>query len=333
MSDSLDLGDYFRRFPEALQDKYGTTFEAGFEDIKQRFAPVSLGARSITVDDVLAIFDVSLPFVQDWTKPDREELDRKMNDRERPVATLIRDLRSVEYKREIVVGLINAFRELSLTALVLHHVYPDRFAMCSHHLASQLYVTGPTVPAFYVDYCTELREWARRRWTTPGIRTAVDAEFALWTWYRLAYSRKKPEPVHHGRFHGDEWVQERRAERIATALKATDRLDLARSYLTTEPIAAALIAWRELEVTSRRLLGARVIPKDNCPTLLRKLPPEKFPAGMNEHTFTKLWERRNPVTHHGAEVSPVDAKRIVDGVTAFLAHNSEVAAADLRGVP
>ncbi|GLC27767.1 hypothetical protein [Roseisolibacter agri] len=333
MSDTLDLGDYFLRFPEALQDKYGTTFGVGFQDIKERFAPVGLGSRSITVDDVLAIFDVSLPFVQDWTKPDREELDRKMNDRERPVAALIRDLRSVEYRREIIVALVNAFRELSLTALVLHHVYPDRFAMCSHHLASQLYVTGPTVPTFYIDYCTELREWARRRWATPGIRTVVDAEFALWTWYRLAYSRKHADPVHHGRFHRDEWVQERRALRIAKALNTTDRLDLARSYLETDATVAALIAWRELEVVARTVSGPGVLREDNCRALLRKLPPERFPRGTDGYTLANLWDRRNQVTHHGAEVSRVDAKRIVDGVTAFVEHNSEVASAGLRSIP
>jgi hypothetical protein len=314
----FDLGDYHRRFPEALQDKYESTFDEGFREVEKRFQAVRSGARDLSVDDVLAIFDESLPFVQDWTKPDRAELERKMNSRSRPVSTLVRELRSAEYNKQLITDVVNCFRELSLTALVLHHVYPDRFAMCSHHLASLLYITGETVPEFYIAYCRELRDWSRRKWATPGIQSVVDAEFALWTWYRLAFSSKGKRRAHQAQFDGDPWVQDRRAASIARALRTTDKLDLARSYLETDPTVAAIIAWRELEVAMRKVLSGKATRADKIRDLMRMLPEDAYPAGLTFRDLERLWQERNPVMHVGDDVGRERGERVVTTVAAFI---------------
>ena len=67
---------------------------------------------------------------------------------------LIRDILKSGYDKKILSSLIHCFRELTLTALVLQHVYPEKYCMCSHHIASLLYITGHqeagTVPEYFV---------------------------------------------------------------------------------------------------------------------------------------------------------------------------------------
>ena len=128
---AFDLGEYWHLFPRSLKVRYGTDFASGFAKVKCRFDRVR-ETGDLTVDDVMAIFNDDLPFVQDWTMPDRKNLEVRMKD----VPELIRTLDKRGYDIELVRKIWEALRELSLTSLVLHHIYPDRFAMCSHHLAA-----------------------------------------------------------------------------------------------------------------------------------------------------------------------------------------------------
>jgi hypothetical protein len=301
----FDLGYYAECFDEALTEKYGTTFENGFVEIGQKFEEVRDG-RELTVDDVLFIFNERLPFVQDWTKPDRTQLMRKMGNPNRDLAGLIRELGVGGYSLQVITGIVECFRELSLTALVLHHVYPDRFAICSHHLASLLHIEGPTVAQYYIEYCRELKVWGNRNWPTSGVLNVVDAEFALWTWYRMAHAGNTNEGrTHENRFSKDPWIQQRRARRIAKSLGPIDRIDLARSYLETDPTVAAMIAWRELETTMRAILPKLDKDrKERHEELVSRLFRHKTPpAGMDRRHFAKLWEQRNGVMHHGEDVA------------------------------
>jgi hypothetical protein len=73
----LDLTEYYAKFHEALNQRYKREF-TGFEAIRNRFDEVQKG-RPVVVDDVLAIFDDSLPNVEDWTKPYRANLEQRMS--------------------------------------------------------------------------------------------------------------------------------------------------------------------------------------------------------------------------------------------------------------
>ncbi|MGA3079021.1 MAG: hypothetical protein ABSG56_35725 [Bryobacteraceae bacterium] len=73
----LDLREYYARFDEALNQRYKREF-TGFGVIRNRFDEVRKG-RPLVVDDVLAIVDDSLPYVEDWTKPDRANLEQRMS--------------------------------------------------------------------------------------------------------------------------------------------------------------------------------------------------------------------------------------------------------------
>src|SRR5271157_2643539 len=80
--DSLDLAEYYTLFNGALSERYKNTFEEGFSAIEVRFQEVRKGlpkGRALTVDDVMAIFDSSLPYICDWTKPDENDLKDRMN--------------------------------------------------------------------------------------------------------------------------------------------------------------------------------------------------------------------------------------------------------------
>jgi hypothetical protein len=172
-SAALDLGgEYYDRFDEALAGRYnGRTFKDGFSEIEKRFAKLrGEDNRRLQVEDVLEIFSHDLPYFEDWTKPDRKELAIAMQGRDgTTVPELIYRLKSAatpqpkvpgageKQEIELITQIRHGFRELSLTALVLHHVFPTRYAMCSHHLASLLYIANAeTVPKFYVEYCKEL---------------------------------------------------------------------------------------------------------------------------------------------------------------------------------
>lgn len=156
----LDLAEYIALFQDALEDRYNDRFEVGFGEIKDRYKDVRLGHRLLTVDDVIAIFDKSLPFVCDWTKPDRSEIAERMAVQGAP--EVIRDLKG-RYDLELIRRILYCFKELSLTSLVLQHVYPEKYSMCSHHIASLLYIVGHrkagTVPEYYLEYCRELDKW------------------------------------------------------------------------------------------------------------------------------------------------------------------------------
>lgn len=224
--------------------------------------------------------------------------------------------RGVGYDSRLLKQLIDSLRELSLVALILHHVYPARYAIVSHHLASTLHVSGQTVAGFYIAYCRELGKWSAQTWPTPGIATVADAEMALWTWYRLAYVATDNAPEHRSRFFSDPWVQERRAERIAVSLGPVDKLDLARSYLLADPTVAAMIAWREFEVELRDVVRVEVGDRSTFPALVEKLRPEHLPPGQSKTFLKYLWKQRNKVMHEGYEVT--DAAEIVREATVFL---------------
>jgi hypothetical protein len=318
-----DLGYYFSRFADAVGNKYGERFDEGYQEIEERYEEVRSGSRFLDIEDIMALFDPSLPFVRDWTKPEKDELVRKMTGSGKDVATLIQDLGFSKYNLDTITDILGCFRELSLTALVLHHVYPDRFAIVSHHLASLLHITGPTVPEFYIEYCRELKIWSDHKWHTPGIKTVVDAEFALWTWYKFAYSGEPGARKDKNEFFHDSFVQERRAARIAFSLGSIEKLDLARSYLEIDPTVASMIAWRELEVRIRKIVGNRAPAKTKFKPLVDKLPPITLPANIDKKVLKDLWDRRNFVLHEGEEVEKVEiAADILKKVTAFTKKNA-----------
>jgi hypothetical protein len=320
----FDLGKYWNLFPEALQKRYGSRFEAGFDRIEEMYKAVRSGARPLTVEDVISIFDSDLPFVHDWTKPDRDDLAARMESKR--AAKLIADLRDRNYDSALLSEIIYCFREISLTALVLQHVYPKRFAMCSHHLASQLCITASTVPEFYLKYCKELKAWSEHEWPTPHKLTVVETEFALWTWYRRAYGKSsKQRGTHQTEFRRDHWVQERRAKQIADSLGLIDRLDLARSFLDTAPTVAAITAWREFAVKVRNILeagGKKMTKDDSIWNRIARLPAGNVPQGWTPEGLKTLWWGRNEAVKDGEDIPGPEGTRILNGVGKFIEHNT-----------
>ena len=125
--DRLDLAEYYELFKGALRERYEDPFEAGFRVIETRFQEVRKGlpkGGALTAEDVLAIFDSSLPYICDWTKPDEERLEKK-DEQVSDASKAIRDLNG-RHDLNLIKPIIYCFRELSLAALVLHHVYPQK---------------------------------------------------------------------------------------------------------------------------------------------------------------------------------------------------------------
>jgi len=325
----FDLSHYLDRFEDALREKYkGLTFRTGFAAITDIYKDVQAGRRRLSIDDVMAIFDDELPFVQDWTKPDRQRLEQRMNEFRLPDAVYrLRDRSDSRSVLELINEIRNGLGDLSLTALVLHHVYPARFAMCSHHLASLLYiVNASTVSKFYLDYCEELKLWGKEKSTRH--LNVVETEFALWTWYRLTYhGRNEEKKKNRNNFFGDSWVQDRRAMKIAESLKELGRLDIARSYLEVDANLTAIIAWVEFELSVRNLNGQQQVGSetgDRILNLIDALPLNAIPQSRDKLKF--LWFRRrrgrNEVIHQGLKLTASEAKEILNDVSEFLEHNS-----------
>jgi hypothetical protein len=321
-------------FGQALEERYHRKdqFKDGMTRITCHYRQLQPGPhqRDLTVDDVLELFKGDLPYSDDWSKPDREDLEQRM-ERSR-VADLIRRLPGDGYDEKLIGRIRYCFRDLGLAALILHHVHPDRYAMCSHHLASLLFVSGGTVSEFYANYCDELLQWSRQaRPRCVGLNVA-ETEFALWTWYWFAHqsgtsdSRRK----HFRAFEKDPWVQKQRAAKIAEGLGRIGKLDLARSYLDTEPTVAAIIAWREMEKAVRRVLGAdRSAKMCDLIEVVGTLKPAALPAGWTSAHLQNLWKRigpgRNWVMHPLStedEVTTEEAALIVEGVREFVDHNA-----------
>jgi hypothetical protein len=326
----MDLHDYFERFSEALEARYGDTFKDGFRRIEERFREVRSGDRSLSVADVMAIFASDLPFCQDWAKPDREALEARMT--AQGISERIRRLAGASDSKKLIAEIWRGFQDLSLTSLVLHHVYPDRFAMCSHNIASLLQISAPGVPEFYGEYCAELKAWGQWKWPrTFATRhrpklTVVQTEFALWTWYRLAYIQGSDleREKHRANFQKDPWIQGRRAERILRALGRVEKLDLARFYLSTQPTVSAMVAWRQLEVTMREILhrsGEQTTMDDNFHILLAKLPNGAFSPNLRREDLRNIWYRRKYVIHNGEEMGKDEASRLLKVVDEFIDRN------------
>jgi hypothetical protein len=318
--DKLDLAEYYDLFNVALSERYKNTFEAGFGAIEDLYRDVRKGlpkSRALTVDDVMAIFSTSLPYVQDWTKPDAAELEERMDKYD--ASKLIRDL-NARHDLALIKPIIYCFRELSLTALVLHHVYPEKYSMCSHHIASLLYITGRhkagSVPEYYLEYCRELEAWGARF----GLNV-VKTEFALWTWYWRANHGSKEERREHGRrFDRDPWVKKRRAAKIKDSLKVMDALGFARFFLDTDPTLGAIIAWREFEVKARELLYTRGRTRTQVGNLKMS---DVIPLLRKELNIEceVIWQNRNAVMHDDRVIRDEEAKMVVDGVQQFIDSN------------
>ena len=168
--------------------------------------------------------------------------------------------------------------------------------------------------------------WSHERSTRQ--LDVAETEFALWTWYRLTYYGKNEErKKNRDNFFKDQWVQDRRASRIAYALQGLGRLDIARSYLHTDANLAAIIAWVEFEGSVRNLLGAekatnarnrRVID------LIGDLPVTAIPQSREDlkHLWVRDGRGRNEVIHGGLKLTRKEAEELVNDVVEFLAHNS-----------
>jgi hypothetical protein len=319
--DKLDLAEYYGLFNGALRERYEDTFEAGFSAIETRFQEVRKGlpkGRALTVDDVLAIFDSSLPYVCDWTKPDEKDLSDRMNKYDASKA--IRDLNG-RHDLNLIKPIVYCFRELSLAALVLHHVYPNKYSMCSHHIGSLLYITGRhkagTVPEYYLEYCRELELWGAR-----FNLNVVETEFALWTWYWRAHHGSNEERREHTRkFDRDPWVKKRRALKIKDSLRVVDAMGFARFFLDTDPTLGALIAWREFEVKARALLsntGRYRKINDRSFKMSSVIPLLQKELGID---YSALWQKRDPVMHDDRMISDEEAKVIVKAVGQFIEGN------------
>lgn len=314
----FDLADYRKRFPDVLQDRYQSTFAEGFRGIRSHFLPIQKGERDLTVDDVLAIFDTSLPHVRHWTMPDSYDLAKRM--RRHKVAAQIRRLQApgCDYDEDAVLRIWICFRELGLTSLVLQHIYPDRFAMCSHHLASLLCIGSPTVPEFYIRYCKELGAWAGHRWPTRARLNVEDAEYALWTWYRLArFGDASAQELHRRCFDLDPWIRKRRADRLAEGLGKQGRLQLARYYLASDHTAAAILAGCEMEIIVRAAVQSRgmaVTGKTKMPELLDHLERGKLSRHLSRQYLDDLWEQRNAAVHGTRRLTVADAESLLGGV-------------------
>jgi hypothetical protein len=315
----FDLGKYWGLFPKALLDGYGRRFELDesdlvFANIGRTFAGSD---RDLTIDHVKAIFSKDLPFADDWTTPDFGVLGKRMT--ERNVADSIRLLGGDVDNLKLIGKILYCFRELGLTSLVLHHVYPKHFAMCSHHLASLLYITAPTVPEYYVKYCKELREWSTREWSTRAPRiqgSAVKTEFALWTWYRLAYHGELGERDEHYRaFFTDSWIQEQRAWQIAESLKEIRPLDLAWAFLDSQPTVAAMIACREFETVAREVVRLRgeVVPYKMVHVVKRLVSDIR-----DQNYFLSLLALRDRVIHRGYMIKKEEARKVLRGFGKFI---------------
>lgn len=322
----FDLGNYWNFFPAALKERYGTDFGEGFKRIGLQFRAISAGRRDLSIEDVLTIFDEDLPYVKDWTKPDREDLEQRMNTH--GAGKLIGALRDARNDILLVRKIIYCFRDLSLAALILHHVYPDRFALCSHHLASQLYIAAPTVPEFYIKYCEELKVWGTHKWPTAVEEfTVAKVEFSLWTWYRLAHHGKSIERRRCKReFAKDPWIQERRAAQVSGALGEIEPLVLAKAFARTNREVAALIAWRELDAKVHKMLvnrQVRVDKSDNIWARFDKLCDGELPPGWNSADLKEIWNQRNAVVHNGAQLMGEETiSEILSNVDTFISHNT-----------
>jgi hypothetical protein len=326
MPEQFDLGFYFNAVESVVESKYGEKFLEGRAAIEQRFKEIRSGARRLGVDDVMSIFDPSLPFARDWTTPDRKTLAEKMGRSNSEIGTVIHQMKAGPYEPRSMAKVLACFRELSLTSLVLHHVYPERFAICSHHIGSLLHITGPTVADYYLAYCEELKEWSTRQWPTRGVITVVDAEFSLWAWYRLAYADGRDRGKHRKPFAQDRWIQARRATRIAASLASVEALDLARSYLQADPTVSAIIAWRELEVTARTIVEPGP-EREHFNSLVDRLDRSALPSGMSRNELKELWGMRNSVMHNDIQMeSGSDRDEVawlVARVTEFVDWNSD----------
>lgn len=319
----FELGEYWEHFPDALNNRYGRSFAVDvtsqlvFTNIGKTFEDVRSGCP-LTIDHVMAIFGKDLPFGDDWTVPDRGILSTRMT--EQNVAESIQLLRGHFDDIDLIRKIWRCFREISLTSLVLHHVYPTHFAMCSHHLASLLYITAPTVPRYYIKYCDELREWSKRAEKTKD--SVVKTEFALWTWYRLAHYGEPGEcEKHRQAFFTDSWVQQRRAKQIADSFKdgGLKRLDLAGSFLDSQPIVAAMIAWREFETVAREVVrrSGDEVP-EQMPSVIWRLP-----LSISEKKALQIvWSLRKDVIHNGLRIKPGVAEKVLNAVVRFIEDNA-----------
>ena len=318
---TLDLAEYYDLFNVALSERYKNTFTVGFSAIEDRFQEVRKGlskGRALTVDDVMAIFDSSLPYICDWTKPDEDDLKDRM--KRYDASRAIRDLNG-RYDLNLIKPIIHCFRELSLAALVLHHVYPEKYSMCSHHIASLLYITGRqkagTVPEYYLEYCRELELWGTR-----FNLNVVETEFALWTWYwRTNHGSKEERKEHLRRFDRDRWVKERRALKIKESLKVVDALGFARFFLDTDPTLGAIIAWREFEVKARALLyntGRYRRINDRNSKMSSVIPLLQKELNTD---YAALWQKRDPVMHDDRPIPDEEARTVVKEVGQFIEGN------------
>src|ERR1039458_8103530 len=164
MAKTFKLEAYYPSlFLDALRSRYNNRdFTEGFARIKAHYIEIQNG-RPLEITDVMELFKEDLPFHDAWTKPDPEDLGKRMHKGtvakglQKGIQVLARnpdDLDAIE-------SIWRCFRELGLTSLVLHHIYPRQFAMCSHHLASRLHISEETVPRYYREYCNELRAWRK----------------------------------------------------------------------------------------------------------------------------------------------------------------------------
>jgi hypothetical protein len=219
---------------------------------------------------------------------------------------------------EAIERLLRVFHNLGTVSLILHFVYPERFAIFSTPVIHLLQVTRPGLVDMYLAYCEELRVWADY-FHMPSVAATSTA---LWTYAEVAKTADHPVAVKaRHELEEDIWVQRRRAAQVIRPfLRRYGRLPLAHILVDEDAAIAGKIAAEEYErllnIASHRMYGRPLRrEKGAAGQLLADLATRGVIDLAVVAELQLVWDVRNRVVHPDPQpVTPEEVERMIETV-------------------
>lgn len=306
----LNLKEYKQRFDEVCWRKFHQPYSPLFASLRQDFSYLRTPGSALNYRHLEKLFHEASLFSRYWQKPDAQ-LERKLRKEPIPLAPLEGN------ERLLVERLLGAFRNIGTASIVLNFTWPEHFGIYSTPIVDILQVHRPKLVEAYLEYCNELKVWAKEY----KLDNVADTQTALWTWHEIAYDPKESQDSQKAmqQLRADLWIQQRQVHQfLRPLLDRHRRIEVAHIICEEDPTLGGMIAGSEFErllrLKAEQVGTWQVCEEWDTPKQLDKLGDQNVITWVEKRKLFKLWGIRNRSVHPDRPPTSEEVEMMVDTI-------------------
>lgn len=306
--------------------KYGGTLD--FEQLEKSMEPVRLGREDFSYQHLEMLRRDNL-FPAWWKLPE-------LNARElESLKGVFRNLQPRD--QDLVQKLFDIFKNIEILSCLLRVICPQHYGIYSAPVENLLSIKAETPVRKYLVYLENLSELQEEY----GLERIADVDMALFALCCLLtedYIRKNPDyrQIYLDYLKGPNLVKKISARNALRNIRQENiyYLDLAESFLETDPEIAGILAGKELEClvndlweNERERTGHKLYKPPNMPEKLEELALKKVISDQEKEDMQEWWNTRNDCVHLNlADATEPELQELRTRVSEMIAGLSELKA-------